>query len=155
MWPANSLIALNGTNVAPFEVFIGNQDGYSMKTRIPVSALMALCAIAAWTFVTAPAAAQSARPGIQEPATVSDTELRSFASAAVEVKRVADSYLPVLAGVQTFEEKTRVESAAYSEIRQIVENEGFTVSRFNEILSLASVSPDLADRIRLHMHGLR
>ena len=127
-----------------------------MKNRNRLTTLVGLFAIAACTFAgPSPAVAQSGGTVIREVATVSDAELRSFATAAVGVKRVADSYLPLLAGVESFEEKTRVESAAFTEIRQIVENEGFTVSRFNEILSLAGVSPELADRIRTHMHQPR
>lgn len=127
-----------------------------MANRILTVAALTVSAVAALTLAApSPLLAQSDRPAVQEPATVSDAELRSFAVAAVEVKRVADTYLPVLAGTRTVEEKARVESAAQSEIRQIVENEGFTVSRFNQILSLASASPDLADRIRSHMQQTR
>src|SRR5262249_34523830 len=102
-----------------------------------------------------PAQAQSARPEAQEMTTVTDAELRSSATAAAGVKRVADSYLPLLIEVQNYEQEARAESAAYSDIKQTVENERFTVTRFNQILTLASASPDLADRIRSHMHSVQ
>jgi hypothetical protein len=49
------------------------------------------------------------------------------------------------------EEQDLVEDAAFEEIKQVVEREGFTVSRFNQMLSLASVNPDFVDRIRSHL----
>jgi len=154
---ANSLIALRGTDVAPFTVVrVATGTELHMRNRILAAAAATVSMVATLTLVApAIALAQSDQAGIQEPVTLSDAELRSFAAAALGVKRVADSYLPILAEMQSFEEKSRVESAAYSEIKQIVENEGITVSRFNEILTLASASPDLADRIRSHMHPPR
>ena len=120
-----------------------------LAVTLAIVSAIAVLALAA----PAPLPAQLMGPLAEEPATtINDTELKSFAAAAVGVKRVADSYLPVLAGMRTPEDKARVETAAYSEIKQIVENEGFSVSRFNQILALAGASPGLADRIRSHMH---
>ena len=118
--------------------------------RRPTAA--ALAAIAAMA-LTAPLSvtAQSIRPETGQPVAVNDTEIKSFATAVVEVKRVADSWLPELARARTMEEQDLVEDAAFEEIKQVVEREGFTVSRFNQMLSLASVNPDFVDRIRSHL----
>lgn len=123
-----------------------------MTFRIFTATAAALAAIAAMA-LAAPLSvtAQSIRPEAGQPVAVNDAEIKSFAAAVVEVKRVTDSYLPMLAGARTTEEKDRVENAAFAEIKEVVASEGFTVSRFNQILSLASVSPDLVDQIRLHL----
>src|SRR5262245_46676461 len=89
-----------------------NQQGAPMKTPFSAVAAVIVSATAAWAFAPAPASAEVDQPVVQELATISDAELRSFATAAVGVKRVADSYLPVLAGTQSSEEKSRVETAA-------------------------------------------
>jgi len=123
-----------------------------MTLRIFTATAAALAAIAAMA-LAAPltVTAQSFRPEAGQPVAVNDAEIKSFAAAVVEVKRVTDSYLPMLAGARTTEEKDRVENAAFAEIKEVVASEGFTVSRFNQILSLASASPDLVDQIRLHL----
>jgi hypothetical protein len=123
-----------------------------MTFRIFTATAAALAAIAAMA-LAAPLSvtAQSIRPEAGQPVAVNDAEIKSFAAAVVEVKRVTDSYLPMLAGARTTEEKDRVENAAFAEIKEVVASEGFTVSRFNQILSLASASPDLVDQIRLHL----
>jgi hypothetical protein len=96
-----------------------------------------------------PATAQSAPPALGQP--INEAEIKSFAAAVVEVKRVTDSYMPILAQSRTTEEKDRVEDAAFAEIQQVVESQGFTVPRFNQILAMAHVRPDLVDQIRLHL----
>jgi hypothetical protein len=96
-----------------------------------------------------PVTAQTVPPALEQP--INEAEIKSFATAVVEVKRVADSYLPAMAQAQTTREKDRVEDAAFAEIQQVVESQGFTVPRFNQILALAHVSPDLLDQIRQHL----
>src|SRR4029450_12776429 len=110
-----------------------------MTFRIFTATAAALAAIAAMA-LAAPLSvtAQSIRPEAGQPVAVNDAEIKSFAAAVVEVKRGTDSYLPMLAGARTTEEKDRVENAAFAEIKEVVASEGFTVSRFNQILSLAS-----------------
>ncbi len=107
-----------------------------------------------------PAAAQivpaevlkSAPPEIVRTAPAySDGELESFAVAVLEVKRVTDVYLPKLQTAATPEERHQVEETASTEMKQAVVNKGFTVTRFNEILTQAKIHPELAARIRQHI----
>jgi hypothetical protein len=98
-----------------------------------------------------PVTAQTVPPALEQSAPLNEAEIKSFAAAAVEVKRVTDSYLPALARAQTMQEKERVEGAAFEEIKQVVEHQGFTISRFNQILALAHVSQELQDQIRRHL----
>lgn len=114
------------------------------------AATIAACAALALA-APLPVTAQSVPPAAAQPAPVDDAEVRSFAAAVVEVKRVADSYIPALAVAKTPTEQERVEDAVFSEIKQVVESEGFTVWRFNQILAMANVSPDLVERIREHL----
>ena len=95
---------------------------------------------------------QSAPPEIAQSAPpYSDGELKSFAVAVLEVKRVTDVYLPKLQTAATLEERHQVEETASTEMKQAVENKGFTVARFNEILTQAKMHPELAAQIRQHI----
>ena len=123
------------------------------KLRAFAAVAGTLAAVAALALTASvPVTAQSTPPTFQRTAApVNDAEIRSFATAVVKVKRVADSWLPELARAQTTQEQELVEDAAFEEIKQVVESQGFTVPRFNQILAMANVSPDLLDQIREHL----
>ena len=123
-----------------------------MKLRAFAAVAGVLAAVAALALTASlPVTAQSNPPALERTAPVNDAEIQSFATAVVEVKRVADSWLPELARAQTMQEQDLVEDAAFEEIKEVVEREGFTVMRFNQILALAHVNPNLVDQIRLHL----
>ena len=123
-----------------------------MKLRAFAAVAGVLAAVAALALtVSLPVTAQSNPLALERTAPVNDAEIKSFATAVVEVKRVADSWLPELARAQTMQEQDLVEDAAFEEIKEVVEREGFTVMRFNQILALAHVNPSLVDQIRLHL----
>ena len=114
---------------------------------------LATTAIAVLALAAAPpATAQSVQSAIEQSApAVSDAELKSFAVAVLEVRRITDTYVPMLKTATTIEEQQQVEKAASAEMKQAVENEGMTVGRFNQILTLARIDPDLTERIRRHI----
>jgi predicted ATPase with chaperone activity len=125
-----------------------------MKLRTLATAAAAVATIAvlaAAVPLAVPAQTVGPQPQAGQSAAVDDTELKSFAVAVKRVKRVADSYLPRLAESQTIQETDALEDAAYLEVKEVVENEGFSVSRFNQILAMAGTSPDIAERIRSHL----
>ena len=123
-----------------------------MRLRAFAAVLGILAAVAALGLsASVPVTAQSTPPALERAGPVNDAEIKSFATAVVEVKRVADSWLPELARAQTMQEQDLVEDAAFEEIKEVVEREGFTVTRFNQILALAHVHPNLVDQIRLHL----
>ena len=123
-----------------------------MKLRAFAAVAGVLATVAALSLTASlPVTAQSNPPALERTAPVNDAEIKSFATAVVEVKRVADSWLPELARAQTMQEQDLVEDAAFEEIKEVVEREGFTVMRFNQILALAHVNPNLVDQIRLHL----
>jgi hypothetical protein len=101
--------------------------------------------------------AQSVRPVVAQSSvpsptpSFSDSELRTFAVAVVEVQRITDAYMPRLKTATTIEDQQRVEEKASAEMARVVENQGMTVSRFAQILDLTKVSPELADRVRWHV----
>jgi hypothetical protein len=128
-----------------------------MKLRTFATAAITLSVTAALGPVVPVVAAQSLRPVIAQssapaPApSFSDSELRTFAVAVLDVQRVTDRYIPVLKNATTIQDQQRVEEKASAEMARVVESQGMTVSRFSQILDLTKQSPELADRVRWHI----
>ena len=121
------------------------------------SRFLAVTAAALTGVAPAPAAfAQSDQPAAEQNApSYSDTELKSFAGAVLEVQRVNYTYLPKLEAAVTREEQEQVLQTATDEMTQVVEKNGMSVDRFTQILNDAQTSPGLADRVRQHMRESR
>ena len=117
-----------------------------------VAAALDLAAPAASAQSVQPVVAQSTSPAAAPAPSFSDTELRVFADAVLEVQRVTDTYLPRLKAATTIEDQQKVEETASAEMTRVVENRGMTATRFSQILELTKVSPELADRVRWHIH---
>jgi hypothetical protein len=82
---------------------------------------------------------------------IEETEIRPFAAVVQDVQRITDFYSPLAAAARTPEELDRVENAAFDEMKEAVTKKGFAVSRFNQIVAMARLDPDLADRITAHL----
>ena len=121
-----------------------------MKTAS--TTLIAAAVVSAVASLTAqPAAAQMSAPALQQTPLIKETEIRPFAAAIMEVQRITDFYVPLAAATRKPEELNHVESVAFDEMKEAVTKAGFTVSRFNQIVAMAQLDPDLADRIRAHL----
>lgn len=106
---------------------------------------------AAWAPATL---AQTAAPPPAQAAQqddFTDTELKSFAVALVQVSRINDNYLPVYHAAKTPEEQKAVEEKASREMLQAVEGAGMTVDKYQEILARARSNPEVANRIHEHV----
>jgi hypothetical protein len=129
-----------------------------MKVRIFTTTTIAFAVAVALGLAAPFVSAQSVRPVVAQSSSpapspaFSDTELRVFAVAVVGVQRVTDSYMPKLKRATTIRDQQRVEETASAEMARVVENQGMTISRFSQILELTKVSPELADRVRWHVH---
>ena len=121
------------------------------------SRFLAVTAAALLGAAPAPAVfAQTDRPvAEQEIPSYSDTELKSFAVAVLEVQRINNAYLSRLQAAATREEQDQVLQTATDEMTEVVEKNGMSVDRFTQILTHAQASPGLADRVRRHMQEAR
>ena len=127
-----------------------------MKLRTLATTAFTLSVTATLGLVAPAVTAQSLRPVIAQSApapapSFSDTELKTFAVAVLDVQRVTDRYLPALKRATTIQDQQRVEETASAEMARVVEGQGMTVSRFSQILDLTKQSPELADRVRWHI----
>ena len=77
-----------------------------------------------------------------------DAELKSFAGAVVEVHRINDAYIPKFQAAGTSDEEQKLEAAAVREMVQAVENEGLSVEKYEQILTLAQTDRELVHRLK-------
>ena len=125
---------------------------YATATMVlAVAAAFGLAAPAAIAQSVQPVVAQSSSSTAPAPS-FSDAELKVFAAAVLDVQRVTDTYLPKLKAATTIAEQQKVEDTASAEMTRVVESRGMTATRFSQILELTKVSPQLADRVRWHIH---
>ena len=118
-----------------------------------------IAAVAAVLVIAAPAPvalaqAVESQPGANVPE-YSDTELKTFAVAVMEVQRINEVYSAKLQAASTPEEQETVVQTATNQMTQVVEKNGMSVDRFTQILNHAQMSPGLADRVRKHMQEVR
>ncbi|HKU69843.1 MAG TPA: DUF4168 domain-containing protein [Burkholderiales bacterium] len=91
----------------------------------------------------------------QDEAAFSDDELKTFVVAVIEVQRINQNYLNRVNTATTKEEQDGMLQSAADEMTEVVQKNGMTVDRFTEILNHAQMNPQLASRVRKHMHDLR
>jgi len=100
--------------------------------------------------------AQHGKPVAEQPAaSYTDAELQSFAEAALEVKRIKETYMPKLEAAANAEEQKQVKNAASKEMVHAVEQRGFSVDKYQEILVAALTNPELAQRLNKYLEGTR
>ena len=109
---------------------------------------------ASWTpVVSAQAPGSPVVEPPQQTSSYSDTELKSFALAALNVQRIRNVYLPKLEAAQTPEQEWEVREAAADEMAQAIEGEGMTVGQYREISNQVRQRPELAKRVQEHIRG--
>ena len=109
---------------------------------------------ASWTpVVSAQAPGSPAVEPPQQTSSYSDTELKVFALAALNVQRIRNVYLPKLEAAQTPEQEWEVREAAADEMAQVIEGEGMTVGQYREISNQVRQRPELAKRVQEHIRG--
>lgn len=124
--------------------------------RFPLFAVIFCAAVGT---ASASSAFAQAAPGTPQPSpgapqtapAYSDSELKTFAVAALEVLRINDVYLPKLKTASTPEEQQRVEKTATDEMVKAVEKEGLSVAKYKEIMTHAEANPEIAERVVRHM----
>jgi hypothetical protein len=92
-------------------------------------------------------------PVAQSASSYSDSELKSFAVAALEVQRINDNYVPKIQSAQSTEEQQQLQQSASQEMVRAVEKEGMSVDKYKEILSHAQTDPAVAERVKEHLRS--
>jgi len=107
-----------------------------------VAAMLAMLGAAA--IPTTWAQAETARAA--QSSSYSDSELKSFAAAAVEVHRINSGYLPKMAEAAPDQQRA-LEQQALRETTAAVEKQGLTSDKYDEILGAAQTRPEVATKV--------
>jgi len=98
-----------------------------------------------------PIQAQDKKPQQQPPPTqqleISQNQLESFASAALQLREIRSNWLSRLQGAESAEKAQEFQAQATAEMVSAVEAKGLTVETYNTIATAARDNPELADRI--------
>jgi len=115
--------------------------------RLPALAAVA-AALAFGLGSTAVASTQS--PGVrlaQQQQTFSETELKQYAMAVLEVMQISQEYRPQMEAASSSDERTAIQSKAGEEMVEAVRGAGLSVETYNQIYNAAQADPNLADKI--------
>ncbi len=96
---------------------------------------------------SAPPDARITMPPAAAAAAISEQELKSFAVAALEVKKINDSYRPRYQSADTPAAKEQVQKEATEKMSSVVEEKGLSVDKYNQIVRVAQANPDVARQI--------
>ena len=121
-----------------------------IRPRLSLLAVVA-CALG---LGVAPAAQIAAQTAGQEEQTYSEAELVTYALAASEVQRIAETYRPVLDDAQSVEEQDSIREEATIMMVAAIQESGMSLEKFNEISMHAQSDPELASRIEQYRQGL-
>jgi hypothetical protein len=104
------------------------------------------------------APAQAPTAPVEAPPPVSsytDTELKSFALAALDVERISAAYRPKLEAAKTAVEEQEVRSAASNEMLEAIQKQGMTVDKYREISRQVRESPEIAQRVQRQLRDAK
>ena len=99
------------------------------------------------------AAAQSssapspATPPSAAAASITQQELKTFAVAALEVKKINDTYRPRYQSAETPAAKEQVQKEATEKMSSVVQQQGLSVDKYNQIVRVAQADPEVAKQI--------
>jgi hypothetical protein len=96
---------------------------------------------------SAPPSAPAATPPSAAAASISDQELKTFAVAALEVRKINDSYRPRYQSADTPAEKQQVQKEATDKMAAAVSQKGLSVDKYNQIVRVAQADPEVAKQI--------
>jgi hypothetical protein len=121
------------------------------RSILPIAVVAAAlaCGIAPVAYGQQP----SPGPKTDQPASVSDQDIKAFAAAASEVRQLQRVWIPKVeeAGKQGAEEQMKVRQQAISEMTQAVQKNGLSVDRYQEIYQIAQADPEVQRKIRENM----
>ena len=132
------------------------------RSSILAAAFALFCAAAfalfgfAWTVASStspPITPRFSHPVEQSVTPYSEGELQSFAAAALEVKRIKETYIPKLQAAQTTAEEEKVKEAASKEMVHAVEERGLSLDKYHEILIAALTDTEVAQRVNRYFEG--
>jgi len=130
-----------------------------MKIQPAVLTLSAVLASALILALALPMQAQDAQPKQPQPSTQqiepSQDQLKSFASAAIEVQQIRSKWQTRMQEADNAEKAQELQVQVATEMVSAVQERGLTVETYKAIATAARDNPDLAGRIAKLMEQAR
>lgn len=101
---------------------------------------------AAWSPLTVVPSGEGAGGTRESP--YGDADLKSFATAAVNVRRITDAYVERMVAAKSEKEKKELEQRASGDMVQAVRKEGLSVTQYQDIANRVQTDSDLAERVK-------
>ena len=122
-----------------------------MKIQPTVLALSAILAGTLILSLALPLRGQDTQPRQQQPPAqqleLSQDQLASFASAALEVQQIRSKWQPQIQAADSTEQAQKFQVQASAEMVKAVQDKGLTVETYRAIATAARDNPELASRI--------
>jgi hypothetical protein len=100
---------------------------------------------------TQPSPSGQAAPGAGQPAAaaVTDRDIQAFASASNQIKQIKQKWHPQVSAAAKDgpQAQEKLERQAYAEMTSVVEKNGLTVDKYNQIAQLAQSNPDVQRKL--------
>lgn len=128
----------------------------TVNARSLTAAALAILLMAGPAAMT-PVLAQTAQPSTPQvdPDRFSDTELKSFAAASIEVEDLHEKWSPQIADAAEPREQADVREQAMLEMTEAVQATGLSVQEYNQIVQAMQIDPDTARTIEEYRSELR
>lgn len=121
----------------------------------PLKSLAALVAIGVLAAPAASQAQQQYQDQIEKQQrgapSFEEEDLKSYASAMIEVRKINQQYGKELQSAQSQEEQQAVRTEATQVMTQAIEDEGLSVREYNQIYQAAAADPDLANKVNKYV----
>lgn len=130
---------------------------YAKPTALTAALAMALGA--AWAPAAVAQTGQQQRPPQQQqrppqqqqpPAqteSFDESELKSYATAALQVQQIRQSYAPRMQSTESREEQEKLQQEAMTKMSEAVQGEGLDVETYNKITTAVQNDPNLANQV--------
>ncbi len=117
------------------------------SVRFPLfAALTTVFMVAGSSLAAAQAAGTQQQPTEAKP-NLTQHDLKTYAVAALEVKKISETYQPQLQAAKSPDEQKAVQQEAMQKMAEAVQNNGLSVQKYNQITDTMQSSPEVAKQV--------
>ena len=117
------------------------------SVRFPVFAALTIAFIMAGSSLAAAQAAGTQEQPAEAAPSPTQQDLKTYAVARLEVLKIGESYRPQIQAAASPDEAKAVEQEAMQEMVRVVQNNGLSVEKYNQITDTMQTSPEVAKQV--------
>lgn len=115
--------------------------------HFPLFAALAFALIVTGSSLAAAQAAGAQEQPAEAAPSPTQQDLKAYAVARLEVLRVSKSYRPQIEAAKSADEAKAVQQEAMQEMVKVVQNNGLSVEKYNEITGTMQNNPEVAKQV--------